>query len=363
MHLAMMVKQGLLRNGLVALYDPYMDVLAQCKNKIPPLTSGDWSIHTNAVVNGDYSLTLNATASGQKSIIYIPAKASNLYTIQSIVSGSGGVIDVYFIGSNAIATYATSISPTINSRSFTTPDNCVQIQLQFSCANSGTFTFSNFQLEESSAATSFEQMYCVEYPAYKKQILKDRSGHGNHAQLGSTTGADTNDPQWTGNGLLYGADDFCRTPITIPQAATIITVVNPPNLSVARGFFGNRGGTNYRSYIYCNSGSGVLYYGVASSYDITLGFNLTAGETACLMMRYGDGHIQGFKGATKGDSKTYVNTWGTPAQWDIGNASNSYYNGGNILFTASYDRTLSDVEYLHAYNYLKRLMAQRGVTI
>jgi hypothetical protein len=40
------------------------------------------------------------------------------------------------------------------------------------------------------------------------QILYDYSGNNNHGTLGSTTGADTNDPTWTGQGLSHGADDY-----------------------------------------------------------------------------------------------------------------------------------------------------------
>lgn len=41
------------------------------------------------------------------------------------------------------------------------------------------------------------------------QTLLDYSPAGNHAQLGSTTGADTNDPSWGTNALTFGGDDYC----------------------------------------------------------------------------------------------------------------------------------------------------------
>jgi hypothetical protein len=194
------------------------------------------------------------------------------------------------------------------------------------------------------------------------QTLIDRTGKGNNGQLGSTTGVDANDPTWTTNCLSYGASAYCRTPITITQEATIIVVVNPPDLSVTRGFIGNRGGTNYRSYIYCTT-TGYVRFGVASSSDILAGPQLAAGEYACLMMRYKDGSVQGFKGATKGDVKAYTNTWGVASQWDIGNVAGLYYNGGNIFPTLIYNRLLSDAEYLHNYNVLRRTMAGKGIAI
>lgn len=40
------------------------------------------------------------------------------------------------------------------------------------------------------------------------QILHDYSGNGNHGQLGSTSGADTNDPTWTAYGQNFATDDY-----------------------------------------------------------------------------------------------------------------------------------------------------------
>jgi hypothetical protein len=40
------------------------------------------------------------------------------------------------------------------------------------------------------------------------QILYDYSGNNNHGTLGSTTGADTNDPTYTGQGASFETDDY-----------------------------------------------------------------------------------------------------------------------------------------------------------
>lgn len=44
------------------------------------------------------------------------------------------------------------------------------------------------------------------------QTLLDYSPAGNHAQLGSTAGADTNDPSWGTNALTFGGDDYVLMP-------------------------------------------------------------------------------------------------------------------------------------------------------
>jgi hypothetical protein len=53
------------------------------------------------------------------------------------------------------------------------------------------------------------------------QVLPDLSGNGNHATLGSTTGADTNDPTAGPTGLTFGGDDFVTHPtISFAEGAT-----------------------------------------------------------------------------------------------------------------------------------------------
>jgi glucan-binding YG repeat protein len=55
------------------------------------------------------------------------------------------------------------------------------------------------------------------------QVLHDYSGNNNHGTLGSTTGADTNDPAWTPAGSSYdGVDDYVTG---APSATTIQTLM------------------------------------------------------------------------------------------------------------------------------------------
>ncbi len=59
------------------------------------------------------------------------------------------------------------------------------------------------------------------------QTLTDASGHGHHGQLGSTGGADVNDPSWTAQGLSFdGVDDDVRVPASpSPDTAFHLDVV------------------------------------------------------------------------------------------------------------------------------------------
>ncbi len=55
------------------------------------------------------------------------------------------------------------------------------------------------------------------------QVLTDWSGQGNHCELGSTSGADTNDPTWSAGGADYdGVDDYVTG---APSATTIQTLM------------------------------------------------------------------------------------------------------------------------------------------
>lgn len=63
------------------------------------------------------------------------------------------------------------------------------------------------------------------------QSLIDYSPAANHAQLGSTTGADTNDPAWGTNALVFdGTDDYVNIPDWGNGDLTVYTVFNRDEL-------------------------------------------------------------------------------------------------------------------------------------
>ncbi len=60
------------------------------------------------------------------------------------------------------------------------------------------------------------------------QVLVDRSGGGHNGTLGSTAGADTNDPSWVAEGLDFTTDDYVSTAndvVTRPDAWTVCAAV------------------------------------------------------------------------------------------------------------------------------------------
>jgi len=76
------------------------------------------------------------------------------------------------------------------------------------------------------------------------QSLIDYSGKGNHAQLGSTAGADTNDPSWGTNALTFGGDDYCVMPtIAISRGIGICIALNLYGIEDTQYFIGGAAGT------------------------------------------------------------------------------------------------------------------------
>jgi hypothetical protein len=68
------------------------------------------------------------------------------------------------------------------------------------------------------------------------QVLPDLSGNGNHATLGSTAGADTNDPTATGQGLVFGGDDFANCDAVAADGSVVGLTVSVVAYATADGW-------------------------------------------------------------------------------------------------------------------------------
>lgn len=81
------------------------------------------------------------------------------------------------------------------------------------------------------------------------QVVVDHSPSGNHLQLGSTTGADINDPSWAGGGLTYdGSNDYCRQEVIVSQLGNLYgSMINGTAFLIDDG-------QDFSSYVRANDG-------------------------------------------------------------------------------------------------------------
>jgi hypothetical protein len=126
------------------------------KNLLPPFT--EWALHANAVVTEPYKLTLNATAAFQSSSIDVPVIGGQTYTLSAgSLGATNGYIDINWKDSSgANISNSARLNYPSTSVAVTAPSNAVTAHVNIgNVSGTGTFTFTNPQLELGSTATSF----------------------------------------------------------------------------------------------------------------------------------------------------------------------------------------------------------------
>ncbi len=208
------------------------------------------------------------------------------------------------------------------------------------------------------------------------QVLYDYSGNGNHGQLGSTPEADTNDPLWTPQGLEFdGVDDYvdCGNSKTlqITQDLTMqLAVYIPADIASTSFFMSKRydgeyeigyladNGLAYRQW--ASSTSTIVNLNFINFFDV-LGKNYTVAVTRDTSSKI----VTAYKSGIEFSALTY------PEEPKASN-NNLYLgarSGGEHFTPASiycafiYNRCLSPAEILENDDYIKILLAKRGVTL
>lgn len=184
------------------------------KNLIPPLTSGKWTIHSNAVVNGNYDLTLNATGTAQSSYCKINVKPFTNYTVSL---GTNTMRYAVYDGnlSTSLLLYSTGITTrTFNSGSYTSIAFC----LSSDSLGAGSYSANNFQLEEGVNATSFEPAIYYPQAVYQNPGLSKVLTQDNTNIL--PAGSDNFKNGWS----VYGGESITVTdyPCNIPGIGDVI---------------------------------------------------------------------------------------------------------------------------------------------
>lgn len=183
------------------------------------------------------------------------------------------------------------------------------------------------------------------------QVLYDKSGNSYHGQLGSTTGADTNDPTWlAGGGLSFGGDDYVKVaqiPVNPITNGTIIVACYKNANATAEYLFDCRNaselskaflyyGTDYKINAY-NSGS-IFINGTRSAQG-------SADKWECIALT-----------GTSLPTTTDLITLGS--RYTIQTSLN-----GKIGHFLVYNRVLSDLEIKRNTKYITKELAKRGVVI
>ena len=110
------------------------------------------------------------------------------------------------------------------------------------------------------------------------QVAYDGGALGNHLQLGSTSGTDTDDPAWSGGVLVFSGANYLRQQALASKVGTV-------TLSLAAGVgFINDSGQNFAPYVGV-SGLSKPYMLVVT--DLTIlhglaGCSFSAGQTTCV---------------------------------------------------------------------------------
>lgn len=210
------------------------------------------------------------------------------------------------------------------------------------------------------------------------QTLHDATGHGYDGTLGSTAGSDTNDPAWTGGGLSFATDDFCKFPLSIdpnsdfsvyiaanvgasaPAAEqTYLSAASSSNLSaqivLSRVTSGNLQGRAYN-----NSWASGTFADMAAGV-------VASGIRLLKLKRAGNALV--LKDVSSGVTATgnFPAPPTTINQMTLGcrmrQTTADYYLSQSIYWHETYQYATSDAEDRAIYRNIKAKLAQRGVTI
>ncbi len=207
------------------------------------------------------------------------------------------------------------------------------------------------------------------------QTLVDYSGNGHHGQLGSTAGADANDPAWNSLGLSFdGVNDYVVAPIATAIVTGTLTCLVRPDRTL--------NGTKISQAMSINDREG-LCLGLDhtnSSFKEAATINTTQGGAAWVTAKY----------ASLSQSSWYcltvVNTGSNLIAWRNGSKiTTTPYTGAaattgtSINFGAGYSLTnnaqctiayavartgiLTDAEVLREYAYIKAQVSARGIVL
>ncbi len=208
------------------------------------------------------------------------------------------------------------------------------------------------------------------------QSLLDYSGNGNAAQLGSTTGVDTNDPTWASPALTYLTDDYC----TAGNVARLGAMSNFSVLAIAKQSSQATAVICGKQNAVSTGGSSVgfrlAFYGssnqaIFSAFDAsgTQQFQLVNLTDVTQYKAVGGVKKNGLKGFCNGaftaETAAFTYRPDTTNAFILGRYSytSSGYLNGAIAFLIIADVAWGDAEFQYNYRKIKGMMAARGIAV
>jgi hypothetical protein len=209
------------------------------------------------------------------------------------------------------------------------------------------------------------------------QVLHDYSGNNNHGVLGSTTGADTNDPTWTGKGASFTTDDYISgTNILGLSKYTIFAVVSPTSTSGWGCICGKNTGSSAgagKSGFFLRRGGGDLnlqQYDSNGDLCSATKTNALSVSSWCMAIGVCDG-INVYCGTANSPLAKSSESMGTVAPNNTLNVrvgayayTESIFWEGSVAYFAMWNRALTQAEINQNYAYLKSyLLRERGIVL
>jgi hypothetical protein len=394
---------GLPRNGLVGLYDPYRDTYGR---NVLPVGAEDFAfghgwykgvtyigsgtapdVTITSLGNGRYRLTAPADGTATVTMRWLlelkwPVTGSpSVFSIMGKANAGSPKITFYKPGGTAITPLSFPSTEGAMTRNFLSTDGTAGTGFACICAESATaaldveVAFPQFNL----GSTLFPYSAPSGVPS-TLQTGTDYSGNGNHLTLGATTNASTDDPAYTGTAWSFDGGDYLKAAdsatLDVGQFSVIGVAKIAPSANVSALWDKSLStGTTV--------GCGAIFrtsdpYFVLYTYDTSL--HRTGGTVANVRddawhtiggtMRSGAQaiYVDGVKVAS--DTLVYAEDSVQNSYPIVVFAQNSGYgptpgtfSTGSLAFLAIWNRALASSEYLRAYQNIKGLMAQRGITL
>lgn len=200
------------------------------------------------------------------------------------------------------------------------------------------------------------------------QRLIDYSGNGYHGTLGSTTGSDTNDPTWTGQGLSFDGDDYveiANSPALVRMS--FVAVVYPTNLT---GTITQRGAIGVRRDAFEFSSDKIrmlVANGGSMGFDdiLTSVSSVSASTWVCPAGSFDGANLKVYINGALDTTKAKT----TLPDSDVVSRFIGRITGGTNYFLGTqaalliYSRGLSDAEVSRNYAALKSMLAPVGVVL